>query len=242
MRCALISDIHANLEALQTVFRDIDEQHLDRVHCLGDVIGYGCNPVECLNLVVRHCDIKLLGNHEYVALGLLDWSHLNKVARDSMAWTVSQLDDRELAQLADFELDATIHGAYLVHASPRQPDQWHYIMTISEAKGSFECFPQQTAFFGHSHVPHIYSAYPDGTYGSKVGHDFNPDPEGRYLVNVGSVGQPRDNDPRSSYVIYDSKQQEIIFRRVEYDVGLTQKKMKEASIHKMLADRLVVGR
>lgn len=242
MRYALISDIHANLEALQAVLKDIESRKVDRIHCLGDIVGYGCDPVECVDLIIQHCDIRLMGNHEYVVLGLHDMEHLNDIARISMEWTQEQLTDRELSILADLQMDAEIENAYLVHASPYEPDRWHYVLAIPEAKKALENLHHPIGFIAHSHLPRIFSGYPDGECGSKVGHDFHPDPEYRYLVNVGSVGQPRDNDARSCYVIYDTNKQEICYHRVEYNVKLTQAKMSDANVHRMLVERLEVGR
>ena len=242
MKHALISDIHANLEALQAVLKDTESRKVDKIHCLGDIIGYGCDPVECLELVTKYCDIKLMGNHEYVVLGLLNTDHLNDIASASMQWTQAHLSDRELSILADLAMDAEVENAYLVHASPYQPDQWHYIVGIAQAKEAFGSFDQRLGFVGHSHVPQIFSLYPDGEYHSKGGHDLDPDPECRYLVNIGSVGQPRDSDVRSCYVTYDTTLQEIRYHRVDYDIEFTQAKMTDANVHPLLVERLGVGR
>lgn len=242
MRHALISDIHGNLEALQAVLADIEQQNVDAIHCLGDIIGYGCNPVECLELVTDRCEKVLLGNHEFALLGLLSDIHLNAFARESMDWTRTRVTDREISVIADFLLEANIEGAYLVHSSPYEPDQWHYILSVSEANVSLNSMSESLGFFGHTHVPNIFALYPDGRCRAKVGCDFSPDAECKYLVNVGSVGQPRDNDPRSCYLVYDSSQNEISYRRVEYDLELTQSKMADAHIDRMLIERLEVGR
>ncbi|UCC44568.1 MAG: metallophosphoesterase family protein [Candidatus Zixiibacteriota bacterium] len=242
MKLALISDIHGNLEALRAVLSDIDKQDVDKIHCLGDIIGYGCNPTECLDLVAQSCDIILLGNHEYVALGLLEESAMNEVARQSTEWTCDHLSDSNLETIANLDLEASVENTYLVHACPYEPDQWHYMLRPEEAVVGFDNFIEQIGFFGHSHVPMIFTLYPQGTCSAKPGHDIDPDPDCRYLVNVGSVGQPRDLDPRSSYVIYDSESRDVRFHRVEYDIGLVQQKMTKANIHSMLVERLLVGR
>lgn len=242
MRFALISDIHANLQALQAVLGEINKQSVEKIHCLGDVVGYGCDPVACLDLVESHCDIKLLGNHEYSLLGLLSDKHLNSVARKSMAWTTTQVSDREFSIIADFEMDAVVENCYLVHASPFEPDQWHYILSDNDANPGFEHFKQQLCFVGHTHLPMIFSKSQDGNLRCKAGHDFDPDEETRYILNIGSVGQPRDKDPRASFVVVDTENMEINFHRVEYDVKATQAKMAAANMPKMLIERLEVGR
>jgi len=242
VKIALISDIHANLEALEAVLSDIAKQSVDNIHCLGDVIGYGCDPVECLKLVDEHCDVKLMGNHEFAALGLLGMNDLNQFARQSMDWTKKQLTDHEFALIADFEIDAVREGCYLVHSSPFEPDRWHYILREDEAAQGFSSLKQQIGFFGHSHLPMIFSQSSEGTIRVKSGHDFDPDEETRYLINVGSVGQPRDNDPQSSYVVFDTAAVSVAFRRVEYDYKTTQAKMTRAEMPAVLIERIEIGR
>ena len=242
MRYALISDIHGNLEALQAVMEDLRTQGVDAVHCLGDVVGYGCNPVECMRLIMEHCEIKLMGNHEYVVLGLLDADYLNDIARESMHWTGGQLTEKEIEQMADFDMDAVVDDAYLVHSSPFEPEKWHYILSIGEARIGFEYFDHRIGFFGHSHVPMVFKMFPDGQCSGRLGHDFEMEEDCRYLVNIGSVGQPRDNDPRASYVVVDSDEHSVRYRRIDYDIDSTQRKMAEARLPEMLSSRLRVGR
>ncbi len=242
MRIALISDIHGNLEALEAVLADVDKHQVEEIHCLGDVVGYGCDPVACLDTVVKRCKTTLMGNHEYVAMGLLSEEHLNSVARASLSWTADQLSDRDLSLIADFEMTHTVEKALLVHSSPFEPDQWHYIISRDAAETAFDICGAHLCFFGHTHLPMIFSSRPGSSLRQQAGHDFLPDPDTRYLVNVGSVGQPRDNDNRASYVVYDSQEQEINFHRVEYDIALAQSKMTRAKAPAMLIERLSVGR
>ncbi|MFZ5979989.1 MAG: metallophosphoesterase family protein [Candidatus Zixiibacteriota bacterium] len=242
MKSALISDIHANLEALEAVLIDIGRHPVDRIICLGDVIGYGCNPIECLRLVNENCQVKLLGNHEYAALGLMSEKGLNELAQESLIWTRGKIGDREIAIISDFEMDYEFGDNYFVHASPHEPEAWHYILTMTEAVMAFEAVTNKICFFGHTHVPMIFSVFTDGRLRQTVGHDFLPDEENRYLVNIGSVGQPRDNDPRACYVIYDDEEKEILYHRVEYDVTLTQRKMTRENIPSYLIERLSNGR
>lgn len=242
MRMALISDIHANLEALQAVLKDIESRQVDKIHCLGDVIGYGCDPVACLELVSKHCEIKLMGNHEYAAIGVLSSESMNQHARTSMHWTVGKLGDRDISMIADFDMTATDADCLLVHASPHEPDDWHYILSQHEAAEAFEAFDQKLAFHGHTHLPMIFCEAPDGKIRTIVGHDFDPDEESRYLANIGSVGQPRDNDPRASYVVYDSNEIAVRYHRVEYDIKATQAKMCRADMPSMLIERLEIGK
>jgi len=241
MKYGLISDVHANLEALQAVLKDMEKRKVDSVHCLGDVVGYGADPAACLKLVDTTCDIKLLGNHEYAALGLQSCEDFNEAARTAAEWTLAKLDEKASAIMSDFELDRALDDLYLVHASPYEPDHWHYIFTSDDAVLAFEHLEQKIGFFGHSHIPMILRERPGSLPGAQAGHEFTADPEGRYLVNVGSVGQPRDNDPRACYVVFDSEELEFEFHRVEYDIAATQQKMTEASLPKTLISRLEAG-
>ena len=241
MKHALISDIHGNLEALTAVLRHIDDQGVDLIHCLGDVVGYGSDPSACLELVNRHCDTKLMGNHEFTALGLQSAEMFTDAAREAVEWTRQQLSDRELTILADFALDRVLDDMYMVHASAYEPDHWHYIFTAQEAALAFECLKQKICFCGHSHIPAIIREGPNGPPRSCAGHDFLPDRENRYLVNVGSVGQPRDNDPRACYMIFDDSEYEVFLNRVEYDISSTQRKMTEARLPETLISRLAAG-
>ena len=242
MRIALVSDIHGNLEAFQAVLGEIENQKVDNIHCLGDVIGYGCDPLACLELVNQYCTSKLMGNHEYAAIGVLPTDAMNLAARQSIIWTAAQLTDRELAQIADFEMTAEDAGCLLVHASPQEPDEWHYVLSQLEATEAFAHLDHKLAFHGHTHLPMIFCQAPEGNVRTIVGHDFDPDEESSYLINVGSVGQPRDNDPRASYVIYDDEEISVSYRRVEYDFKITQAKMCKAEMPSVLIERLEVGR
>lgn len=242
MRLALISDIHANLEALQAVLDDITRQKADKICCLGDVIGYGCDPAECLRLVNENCAIKLMGNHEYAAMGLMPATYLNEIAQESLKWTQHHINDREMAIISDFEMDTILDDLYLVHASPFEPDKWHYIMTLAEAQKAFDSFEMKISLFGHTHIPVIYSLSPERRLRQTAGHDFLPDADNRYLINIGSVGQPRDNDPRACYAVFDTDEWSVNYYRTPYNINLTQEKMTRAQIPPMLIERLSTGR
>ncbi|MFH1373473.1 MAG: metallophosphoesterase family protein [bacterium] len=242
MKLALISDIHGNLEAFTAVLEDIEKKSADRIHCLGDVVGYGSEPGACLQLVADTCEFKLMGNHEHVILGLDQPDNYTHIARISAAWTRKQLSDRALSIIAEFRIDHHDDEFYLVHASPDQPDRWHYVLTPEEAAGAFVKLNERLCFYGHSHVPMIFTESPGTMPRRRVGHTFLPDPDSRYLINVGSVGQPRDNDPRACYVIYDTDEDDVTYCRVDYDIESAQSKMAQAQLPDMLIDRLAVGR
>ncbi len=242
MKFALISDIHANYEALTQVLADIETQKVDKIFCLGDVIGYGTDPVPCLEAVSKYCDVKLMGNHEYAALGLISTDHYNDAAKKSSEWTKTQLSDNELSTIADFELSYSFEEFYLVHASPFKPDEWKYIIAPNAAIEGFMHFEEKICFNGHTHLPQIFTEQEDALPRCQIGHDFLPDKESRYIINVGSVGQPRDNDNRACYLIFDTAEYEAEYRRVEYDITAVQKKMTALKMPEMLINRLAIGR
>ena len=242
MKFALISDIHANYEALREVLADIERQKVDAIHCLGDVIGYGTDPIPCLETVAKYCDVKLMGNHEYAALGLISTEHYNSAAKDSSEWTKTQLGDNELSMIADYEMTHSFDNFFLVHASPFDPEKWRYIIAPNAAIEGFMHFSEKICFIGHSHLPQIFIEQEDALPRCLTGHDFLPDRENRYIINVGSVGQPRDNDNRACYLIFDTDEYEVQYRRVEYDFATTQAKMAELQMPEMLIHRLAIGR
>lgn len=242
MRLALLSDIHSNLEGLTAVLAEIERLDVDEIYSLGDVVGYGCNPAECLNLVDKNCRVKLMGNHEHAVLGLVSTEGYTHGARVAATWTQERMTDREITIMSDFEMRFKKKGVLYLHASPVEPEEWHYILTPTEADEAFGNFNEPICFHGHTHIPVIFTEMDTGLPRRKAGHDFDPDPENRYLVNVGSVGQPRDNDPRACFVVFDTNEQHVEYHRVEYDISRVQAKMTEAELPRMLVNRLAAGR
>jgi diadenosine tetraphosphatase ApaH/serine/threonine PP2A family protein phosphatase len=241
MKIALISDVHANLEALESALRDIEKQGAETIHFLGDAVGYGPNPNECVARIDKYCDIKLLGNHDYAALGLESTETFNTAAKESLSWTQGKLKRKSTERLADFEMTSTYLDCFLVHASPEEPDQWQYLLTVENAARQFNHFSETNCFLGHSHLPTIYTLESDGTVSMRFAEKFTCLPEKRHIINVGSIGQPRDNDPRGCYLIYDTENREISYRRIEYDIEKAQKKMEKANLPEFLITRLAKG-
>jgi len=241
MRIALLSDIHGNLEALTAVLRDIETRSADQIASLGDVIGYGADPVPCLDLVRSTCEIKLMGNHESAVLGVQSTERYNSAARAATDWTRQSLSESDLEFISSFEMERAIPSSTLVHSSPNEPDAWHYIFSISDAEQALASMKTTLGFHGHSHIPAIVVECPSGPPRSRIGHSFVPDFDNRYLIDIGSVGQPRDNDPRACYVVFDDEEPEVEFHRVEYDIESAQSKMLAASLPEVLASRLATG-
>ncbi len=242
MIVAFISDVHANLEALQAVLTDIEKQHVDRIHFLGDAVGYGSEPNACVELIDSNCDIKLLGNHDYAALGLESPASFNDVARVSIEWTLTELSSRSTTALADFEMEAVDGNFFMTHASPRTPELWEYVLNIESAREQFKHFEQQVAFVGHSHLPAFFCKRSDDTLSQRYITESELDPDSRYIINVGSVGQPRDHDPRACYVTVDTDTNIIRYHRVEYDISKAVARIESQGLPQILGERLLVGR
>ncbi len=241
MKFALISDVHGNLEALEDVLRDIEKQGVEKIHFLGDAVGYGCNPNECVRLIDKHCDIKLLGNHDYAVMGLEQSENFNQIARVSMDWTVEKIKKKSIQILADFEMSSTFLDYYLVHASPEEPDSWTYILDADGARDNFNEFSQSVCMVGHTHVPTCFILDKENTIVQQTSESIKRADGRKYIINIGSVGQPRDNDPRACYLIVDTEADTMYYRRVEYDIGKTQDKMKKAKLPEFLIERLAIG-
>lgn len=241
MKFALISDVHGNLEALENVLRDIEKQGVEKIHFLGDVVGYGCNPNECIKLINKHCDIMLLGNHDYAVMGIEQTENFNPMAKASMDWTVTKIKDKSIQILADFEMTATFLDYFLVHASPDIPDEWTYILDSEGARNNFREFTQTVCIIGHTHIPTCFVQENNDTIVQHTKSSITYNDGHRYIINIGSVGQPRDNDPRACYLIVDTDTRTMFYRRIEYDIEKTQGKMKKAKLPDFLIERLAIG-
>ncbi|HAA71021.1 MAG: phosphoesterase [Planctomycetaceae bacterium] len=251
MKLALISDIHGNLEALRAVLEDIRQQGIKDIWCLGDVIGYGPNPCECLDTVMRSCSLTILGNHDQAAL--FDPEGFNPVALQAIYWTRDQLDAvgarDQINARWDFlgELPRThkVDDLLFVHGSPRDPTNEYVfpedVYNLRKMEGLFSRF-EGYCFQGHTHIPGMFPLEGDFRSPDELGGEVVLTGD-KAMFNVGSVGQPRDSDPRGSYVILDKSEQRLIFRRVEYDFEATANKIYRVDqLDNMLGDRLKSGR
>jgi predicted phosphodiesterase len=242
MKYGFFSDVHANLEALKACIIDFRAEKLDKLFFLGDAVGYGPNPDECVKLINDIAEVKLMGNHDYAALGLMETEYFNQYAAASMGWTKDSISEKTIEIMSDFELTREIDDILLVHSSPREPENWHYILDMEDAEENFDFFKQKICLLGHTHRPYIVFKSETGEAALSKETEEKIQGDYRYLVNIGSVGQPRDGDPRSCYLIYDSKERVIKLKRVQYDVKSTQKVMAEIGLPEYLIDRLAVGR
>ena len=240
MRYAILSDIHGNLEALRAVLTDAAD-HSDALLCLGDVVGYGADPIACVELIGERAAQVVAGNHEHGVAGLLDLRWFNDYARAAAEWTRETLSPTHRDYLAARPLTAEVNDATLVHASPLRPDEWDYLVTADDGYQAFGAFATRLCFVGHSHTPGAWSQGSSGRDYEKGGVDVTLESGRRYIVNVGSVGQPRDRDPRASYAVWDVDARRVTIRRVAYDVATARRKIVDARLPKFLADRLAIG-
>lgn len=240
MVVAFVSDIHGNLEALETAIRAIDEAEVKEVICLGDVVGYGASPNECVDLVRSRSAHVLLGNHDAAAVGMTSVEYFNAHARKAAEWTRAKLTDENTAYIKALPMDYRADDFYAVHASPHELEEWHYVTNQGVADEAFAHFADMICFLGHSHVPVLFEE--NGDRGERLKEGVITFEKGRrFIVNVGSVGQPRDNDPRLSFGIYDTEKRELTLRREEYDVAIASAKILKAGLPEMLASRLHMG-
>jgi predicted phosphodiesterase len=240
MRLAVLSDIHSNLAALESVRADLPS--VDEVWVLGDIVGYGPQPNEVIALLQEMGARSVLGNHDGAAIGTVDTSWFNPDAARAIAWTSGVVDANSRSYLAALPEVRVESDLTAVHGSPRDPI-WEYVTGPSVAAANMSAFETHICLHGHTHVPIVFASE-DGEVGAVTAIPGSPVvvPAGRTMANPGSVGQPRDGNPAASYMILDADAGQIEFRRVAYDIGATQKLMLEAGLPTRLAERLTYGR
>jgi predicted phosphodiesterase len=241
MKWAVLSDVHGNLEAFQAVIVDLREERVEKVAFLGDVVGYGADPNDCLALLENLTDWVVAGNHDYGSVGLTDIDAFNPSARSALLWTRDQLSAQNRNYLRGLLLMRQRGEITFVHAAPNHPEEWNYIFTFPEAEEAFQSLTGSLAFLGHSHRPFILAKGKDQEVRAIPHQEAVLMPGIRYLVNVGSVGQPRDGHPQATYGLYDETEKKYRLKRVGYDVAAAQKKIIKAGLPRFLAQRLSQG-
>ena len=243
VRVAVISDVHANLYALEAVLGEIDREPPDAIWCLGDTVGYGPRPNECCDLVRERADHVLIGNHDLVALGSADVAleEFNPEAAAASIWTAEQLTEQSRAFLEGLEPTAEIDGAQLFHGSPRDP-VWEYVLTELAALESLTMTTAPFVLVGHTHVATALVLDGGKLQGGVAPEGFETSLErGSWLLNPGSVGQPRDGNPDAAFLELDLAAKRARFRRVPYPVDRTQEEIRERGLPDPLAERLAHG-
>jgi len=243
MRYAIIADIHANLAAFKAVLDHIERRGgVEEIWCLGDVVGYGPDPCQCIELLRQYNHVCIAGNHDWAAIGKAALSEFNPDAAIACRWTAQQLSPEDIKYLESLPEVIQKEDFTLVHGSPRQPI-WEYLISVSSAKENFAYFQSQFCLIGHSHVPMVFKYDETGTcsfsqFMPNVGLALG---KSRLIINPGGVGQPRDGDPRASYAIYDNETGMVRLYRVPYDIGITQTRMVKHNLPIRLVARLSQG-
>lgn len=240
MRYAIFGDIHANLEALETVLYDADQKGCTEYVCIGDIVGYNANPVECLNKIRdMNCPV-VKGNHDEEAIQDTSLEGLNPLAKRAMEWTRAQLNEENCKWLGDLKFVRQVRDFTIVHATLDTPSGWTYVTNKFDALASFSYQFTQLCFYGHTHTPKIYEKIDGVVDRDELSVEMQMG--AKYFINVGSVGQPRDGDWRSSYATYDDEEKRVEIHRLEYDIQTAQQKIMDAGLPEMLAHRLALGK
>lgn len=242
MNILIISDIHANLVALETVLNAAGD--VDAVWNLGDIVGYGPRPRECVDRIVElKPAASLIGNHDWAAIGRLALDEFNPVARYATYWTTAHLSAEHMSYLESLPNRVIEDNWMLVHGSPRHP-VWEYVYTSRVAQQNFEFFDSPVCFLGHTHIQ-LFISEDMAKRGISPSHPVDGDvldlSTGRFIVNPGSVGQPRDNNPQAAFAIFNPDTRIVTFRRVAYDIAETQAQMEQAGLPRPLITRLALG-
>ena len=243
MRYGVLGDIHSNLAALTAVLESLAGDRIDRLISVGDVVGYGAAPHECIDLVRVAGAVVVMGNHDAACIDRLDTVYFNAYARAAVEWTRNVLRPDDCAWLDSLPLTQHLEHCSVAHGTLHRPELFDYIQSPQDADPSLDIMPLPVCFVGHTHVPVTLMRLRDDPHRTAYTTDqiVDVDEAHRALVNVGSVGQPRDEDPRTGYAIYDSETGRVEIRRLEYDIEREAARIRAAGLPEMLADRLFLG-
>jgi diadenosine tetraphosphatase ApaH/serine/threonine PP2A family protein phosphatase len=246
LRVAVLSDIHSNRQALEAVLAAIDDSPVDQLWCLGDMVGYGADPDACTALIRERCQTCLVGNHDLALLGTIDVSTFSATAATAVGWTRENVAPETLDFLASLGPAGSQAGVGLFHASPRDP-VWEYVLSADQADAGFEVLEERVGLIGHSHIALYFGrangARPGHAQGAQTADGTEVEiSEGSWLLNPGSVGQPRDGDPRAAWLELDTEAWTARYHRVAYDIEGAAAAIRGAGLPDVLAERLEVGR
>lgn len=242
MRYGIFADVHSNIEALDAVIEAYRKESIDKYLCAGDLVGYAANPRECIGKIKALAELSVAGNHDRASIDLFSTDHFNPMAREAILWTRPNLQGQEKKYLASLDLTFKNKDLTLVHGSLDHPEEFDYITDNYTALKTFELLETDICFIGHSHVAGIFikDKNEDLTYCEEDRLDL--DKNNKYIVNVGSVGQPRDANPKAAYCIYDTDKRKVCIKRIDYDIEKTREKIIASGLPQYLGDRLLVGR
>lgn len=243
MKYGILGDIHSNLSALETVLEHLDREVVDVLISVGDVVGYGAAPRECIEILRHREVVTVKGNHDAACVGELDERYFNPYAREAVAWTRGVIDRRDAAWLRSLPLTIELEHCQVAHGTIHQPELFDYVLSTTDADASLDVMTRPVGFVGHSHIPIAllrFAEAPNRTaYTTESEIDLSD--AVRALINVGSVGQPRDEEPRSAYALYDSERRQAWIRRCSYDIDREAARIRRAGLPEVLAERLRLG-
>jgi len=244
MRIGILSDIHSNFEALKESLAALERLKPDTVVCLGDVVGYGASVNECCEAIRKVASVTLLGNHDAAVAGRMDYSFYYDAARHALDWTAARIDLSHLEWLRTLPYAHRIDDQVsFTHGSPIEPPSYEYVFAMEQALELVPHFASlaDVSFIGHSHLCKVFALHPSGDVNEVVTHKFGLRKEYKYVVSVGSVGQPRDCDNRASFVMYDSERREVEYFRIPYDIETSAQKIFDADLALNFGKRLFLG-
>ena len=242
MRYGIFSDVHSNLEALEAVLEAYRHASIDKYLCVGDIVGYAANPRECIEKVRLIASASVAGNHDWACSDLFSIDYFNPLAAKAVIWTKDKLNQQESYFLKSLKLTFSNQDLTLVHATLNDPAAFSYLSDIQSAGATFRLLNNKLCFIGHTHVPEAFIQNEDNGIDYFDGQTIKIERNKKYIVNIGSVGQPRDGNPRAAYCIYDTEEKTVWLKRRTYDFKATGKKIIAAGLPELLAGRLAVGR
>jgi predicted phosphodiesterase len=237
---AILGDVHSNLEALDAVLADAGQQGVTAFVCVGDIVGYNADPLACLDKIRSLAVVSVQGNHDYYCANHDDLDEFHPLAARVIDWTRRQLSDEHARFLRELKIQRSTVDFSIVHSTMDMPEKWGYVFDCLDAEAHFNYQTQALCFYGHTHLPMVFEKQRSVTRGLYSRLELAVGK--KYFVNVGSVGQPRDGDPRAAYVVFDARTRTVELRRVEYDICTTQEKILRAGLPDRLSARLQSGR
>ena len=242
MRYGIFSDIHSNLEALDAVIEDYKKEEIDRYLCIGDVVGYAANPKECIGKVKRLAMVTVAGNHDWASVNLFSTEYFNPNALEAVSWTARNLDEQSRYFLEHLILVYKNEDLTMVHGTLDEPGDFSYMTDGYIASRTFELLETNICFVGHTHVFGVFIKSKDGRIQYQEESSIDIKEDNKYIINVGSVGQPRDANPQAAYCIYDTEKKNVQIQRISYDIQATRQKIINEGLPRFLGERLLMGR
>ncbi len=242
MRYGIFSDIHSNLEAFDAVIAAYKDEAIDKYLCLGDIVGYAANPNECVEKIMALDVLSVAGNHDWASAGLFSLDYFNQIAKDALIWSRDNLALENRGFLGSLKLSHENDDLTLVHGTLHEPQEFYYMIDEHDAFATFDLLKTGVCFIGHTHTAEIFVKDKKGMLHYRKDNFVKLDKADKYIINVGSVGQPRDGNPDAAYCIYDTDKKEVCIKRVKYNIDAARKKIIIAGMPRFLADRLLVGK